>query len=308
MTHSRPSPAAGYTRADGGRGLKRALVLGGGGPIGIAWETGVLAGLLDQGVDVSNADLVVGTSAGAVVGTSLAHGRDPREWQPRPSPRSAGNRVPRSPHPVAIELFQVWSAAENPEAEDAARVGALALKAPPLLEEQAWLASFDEYGWPGWPEQPLLVCAVDCESGELRAFAQRDGVELLRAVAASCAVPGVFPPVEIAGRRYMDGAARSWTSADLAAAVEPDAVLVIALAGDTRAQELRRNAAVQVERELCRLREAGVKTMLVTLDQASAALATNLMDVENAPRVQETGREQGRRMAAEVGSFWHAAS
>lgn len=288
--------------------MKRALVLGGGGAIGIAWETGVLAGLLDAGVDVSNANLIVGTSAGSVVGTSLAHGRDPREWEARPPRRPQGEDGPRAPHPSAVELFQVWGAAEIPNAEDAARVGALALKAPPVLDEGAWLASFEEYGWPGWPAQPLLVCAVDCESGELRAFAHRDGVDLVRAVAASCAVPGVFAPVKIAGRRYMDGAGRSWTSADLAIAIEPDVVLTVAPAGNPTAQGLRRNAALQIEREHRLLEDAGAKTMLVTLDEASAELAANLMDSTNAPRVLETGREQGRRIAAEVGSFWDGSA
>lgn len=288
--------------------MKRALVLGGGGAIGIAWETGVLAGLLDEGVDVSNADLIVGTSAGSVVGTSLAHGRDPREWQAQPPRRPTGGDAPRPPHPSAVELFQTWGAAEIPDAEDAARVGALALKAPPVLDEQAWLASFEDYGWPGWPAQPLLICAVDCESGELRAFAQRDGVDLLRAVAASCAVPGVFAPVEIAGRRYMDGAGRSWTSADLAIAIEPDVVLTVAPAGNPAAQGLRRNAALQIERERRLIEDAGARTMLVTLDDASAVLAANLMDQTNAPRVLKTGREQGRRIAAEVGSFWNGST
>ncbi|HXK34870.1 MAG TPA: patatin-like phospholipase family protein [Dehalococcoidia bacterium] len=287
--------------------MKQALVLGGGGAIGIAWETGVLAGLLDAGVDVSAAGLIVGTSAGSVVGTSLAHGRDPREWQVRPPRRPQGEEGPPAPHASAIELFQVWSAAEIPNAEDAARVGALALQTPPVLGEQDWLASFQEYGWPGWPAQPLLICAVDCESGELRAFAQRDGVDIVRAVAASCAVPGIFPPVEIAGRRYMDGAGRSWTSADLTIVIEPDVVLTVAPAGNPAAQGLRRNAALQVEREHRLLEEAGAKTMLVTLDEASAALAANLMDQANAPRVFETGREQGRRIASEVGSFWNGS-
>src|SRR5712692_10292948 len=55
--------------------IQRALILGGGGPVGRAWEVGILKGLADAGVDVSQADLVVGTSSGAILGTQLRSGK-----------------------------------------------------------------------------------------------------------------------------------------------------------------------------------------------------------------------------------------
>lgn len=73
--------------------MKRALVLGGSGNVGVAWEIAVLAGLFEGGVDVRSADLVIGTSAGSVVGAIMAHGRDPP-----PVPAAARSRThPPSP-------------------------------------------------------------------------------------------------------------------------------------------------------------------------------------------------------------------
>ena len=207
--------------------MKRALVLGGGGAVGVGWETGILAGLLEGGVDVRNADLIVGTSAGSVVGTQIAGGRDARELMREQSERKgpAGDNMPSDPSHV-IEAFKLWASFEEMTPERCVQIGRVALQAKTVPEDQ-WVAQFAE-NVTAWPEPALLITAVDCESGAFRTIDRAQGVPIERAIAASCSVPGMFPSVEIKGRRYTDGGVRSSTSADVAASIQPDLVLVLA--------------------------------------------------------------------------------
>jgi NTE family protein len=291
--------------------MKRALVLGGGGNVGIAWELGVLAGLADGGVDARGADVVVGTSAGAVVGTSIAHGTDPRELLERrrsEPPRSLGDHMdPNGRDPKAFQesltaIFTLWTSVPEMTQEHLARIGALAVAAPTMPEEQ-WVDWFAENGWAGWPGRALLVAAVDCESGAFRAFDAASGVPVERAVGASCAVPGLFPPVSIDGARYMDGGVRSGTSADLAQRIEPDAVLVVAPIGWT-GTGIHVLAAKQLAQEMGALESAGARVRLIEPDDAARGHMKNLMDPAEAPAAADAGRAHGARIAASVGETW----
>lgn len=284
---------------------KRALVLGGGGTVGIAWETGVLAGLGRAGVPVGAADLVIGTSAGAVVGTQLALGMDletllaaqlappePREAAPSTvDPRSFGG---------AMQLL--GQAAEVSPAVLAA-VGRLALAAS-TVDEVAYLQRFALLADQPWPARALRITAVDAQTGSFHAWGADDGVPLHLAVAANCAVPGLFPPVTIAGRRYMDGGMRSDTSADLAAGY--DQVLVVAPIGPSG---LGGGLAAQrpLLREVTQLRAAGTTLELVVPDEgALAAFGLNLMDPGRRGGAAEAGLRQGQAVSAQVGHLWAA--
>lgn len=286
--------------------MKRALVLGGGGAVGIAWETGIVAGLLEDGIDVRDTDLIIGTSAGSVVGSHLAHGADPpdlmeQQHQPRES-RALGDRAPDRSGAVAV--FQAWASFDEMTPEHCAEIGRLALAAETMPEEQ-WIAGFEGDRWPGWPEKPLLAMAVDCESGEFRAFDRNSGVPIEKAVAASCAVPGLFPPVTIDGRRYTDGGVRSGTSADLAQHIAPDIVLIIAPMG-ARPGGIGGLIARQLVREKGVLEGAGAQVRLVQLDAAALeAAGPNFLDPAYAPASADAGRAQGKRISAELRDFWH---
>lgn len=286
--------------------MKRALVLGGGGIVGIAWETAVVAGLFDGGVDVRKADLIVGTSAGSVVGAHLAHGREPREIAALRESQAAA-RPPGDATPIdfaaAAGVFQLWASFDEMTPAACEQIGRMALQVKTMPEEQ-WRESFAVNGWPGWPEKPLLVTAVDCESGELRAFDRDSGVLIELAVAASCSVPGLFPPVTIGGRRYTDGGIRSGTSADLAQRVEPDLVLMIAPMGSS-GSGTGIVIAKQLAREKCELEAAGVKVHLVQFDAAAKeAAGMNLMDATSAAPVAAAGEAHGRRLADELRQYW----
>ncbi|MFI6322163.1 patatin-like phospholipase family protein [Nonomuraea sp. NPDC050556] len=186
----------------------RGLVLGPGGVVGTAWLAGLAQGLRSSGVDLGAADLIVGTSAGAIVGAMLAGGEDlSRLSTARPSSSSSG--------PSRIEeVFAVLAGG----APDALRqVGAIAL-ATSAGPEEGHLSRIGRLVTArAWPSTALLIPAIDTATGEPVVWDAASGAPLLAAVASSCAVPGVFPPITVNGSRYMDGAFRAGSNADLAA-------------------------------------------------------------------------------------------
>ncbi|MGH7622548.1 MAG: patatin-like phospholipase family protein, partial [Gemmatimonadaceae bacterium] len=283
--------------------MKRALVLGGGGNVGIAWEMGVLAGLAAGGIDVRDADLIVGTSAGSVVGTQIASGREPQALleERRTAPqRPLGSGGPPAPDIAAV--FTTWLGFDEITQDAAAAVGALALRAQTMPEEQ-WLAGFEANGWDGWPEKPLLVTAVECESGKFRAFDRDSGVPIERAVASSCAVPGLFPPVDIDGVRCMDGGVWSGTSADLAQRIEPDIVLIVPPLGWGE-RGLHLLSAKQLAGEMAALELAGVRVRVIAPDAAARAQMVNLMDPATALPAADAGEAHARALARELRAWW----
>lgn len=202
-----------------------ALVLGAGGITGVAWQLGILIGLHEQGLDLTGADLIIGTSAGAMTGALIAAFQDPRTAAAIEAPLGPGDppiEADWNRGTVAFGLLQDDSL--DPQ-EMRRRIGALAMEAevgPP----EPWLAAFARrLPITQWPDR-LLVTAVDVHTGSPVQWTASSGVALVPAVAASCAVPCIFPPIPVNGSLYMDGGVRSRTNADLAAG--HDTVYVLA--------------------------------------------------------------------------------
>jgi NTE family protein len=259
-------------------------------------------------VRLAQADEVIGTSAGSLVGAWLAGGRDfagIAAAQAAPPAPGGGGRGP-APDPATLaRIFRIWMAFESVGSEQARELGALALAAPTPPEERsvAWFAR--ELGSESWPAG-LRVTAVDAQSGELRVFDAASGVPLERAVAASCCVPGIFAPVSIEGRRYVDGGVRSGTSADLARKSGAQHVLVLAPLVRGNAG-LARLMFQMLEAEIALLREAGIEVALVTPSREDArVLGLDFMDPKKRADAVRLGLEAGRREAerAELGA-WH---
>jgi NTE family protein len=208
--------------------MSTALVLGGGGVTGIAWEIGILKGLHDDGVDLGAADLIVGTSAGSVVGTVLAQGVDLDDLvasQREEDDRATELGADFDPEQMVGVITALMQGAQSLQ-EVRARIGAMALGASTVGEEERVSIIASRLPSHDWPDRRLLITAVDTADGEFVVWDRASGVPLVRAVAASCAVPGVWPPVGIDGHRYMDGGVRSTNNADLAAGHDP--VVVVA--------------------------------------------------------------------------------
>lgn len=217
--------------------MSRSVVLGGGGPVGIAWQTGLIVGLAAQGIALSNADLVVGTSAGSVVGLVLASGGDLTgvlEMLGEESLReSSGTAAESSETAAAIDQALLKAAgsaatadlASDPNGANRARadLGRAALSASRIPEER-WLARFDVFAGMEWPSE-FRCCTVDAQDGSFRVWGPQDGVPPQLAVAASCAVPLLYPPVRLAGRHWIDGGVRDMLNADVAAGSDVAAVV-----------------------------------------------------------------------------------
>lgn len=194
----------------------RAVVLGSGGVTGIAWELGLLAGLADRGIDLAAADLVVGTSAGAVVGAQLMAGVDLEARYQRELEGARGERPGKLGLRNLARLSLAYGRAGGPS-DIRRRVGELALRARTESEQerrrtvQSWLGTVDS-----WPAGRLVITAVNARTGDLVTFDRHGNTDLVTAVAASCASPGVRPPSTVGSERYIDGGIRSPTNADLA--------------------------------------------------------------------------------------------
>lgn len=288
------------------------LVLGGGGVVGIAWEIGVLAGLQRAGaLDPATADVIVGTSAGSVVGTRIAlgHTLDDLILQLEQEQQASTSSDAPPPGPAAdmrvvMEIFAALYSVEKVTAEVAKVAGAKAMAAttPP---EDRWIAGFDAtLGGAGasWPaDRDLRVTAVDCSSGERRVWTCADAAiaPLATAVASSCAVPGMFPTVTIGGSRYTDGGVWSGTNADVLVDDGLDAVLLVTPTTAGPADAVRRPAH-EAEAEL--LEAAGVRTSVISPSAAFAAEIgpMNLMNPAMRARGLQIGLADGAAAADAV--------
>ncbi|WP_133848105.1 patatin-like phospholipase family protein [Labedaea rhizosphaerae] len=264
--------------------MTRALVLGGGGVAGIAWTTGVVAGLYAEGVDVRDADVLIGTSAGSTVGAQLTSGTPVEDLYARQLDEHHGEiSVEVDTTELIAMMTDLGDDVEPYSAAHRARVGAFALAAKTVPEQRR--RAVIEWRLPShdWPEAPLRIVAVDAESGAERIFDKASGVGLVDAVAASCAVPGIWPPVTIGDRRYVDGGVRSFTNLDLADGY--DTVLVIAP-----------------------IVEPGVTVpngLLITPDEASQeAIGVNALDPSTRPGAAKAGRAQAAQLVGSVRQLW----
>lgn len=294
------------TNDNSGLPVRRALVLGSGGVVGGYWEAGLLRALHDGGVDVFGFDAIVGTSAGAIAATALAHGKLPETPdQTRARRRAMG----RSPEPgfafdlqaidwdAVMRVFQLWFGVQHSTVEQCAAIGALALQNDRRFATQ-WVKEFEaSLGRYGWGDRKLMLVAVDAQSGERRIFRHIDGIALSLAVAASCAIPGICATVDIDGRFYMDGGVHSSTNADVLVAERPAQVLIA-----TPTNALTTKAGGLAERmlglEVEALKAIGcdVRVMTPTVGDVER-FGTDLMDYKRVDEAYAAGLDAGREWA-----------
>lgn len=274
---------------------RRALVLGGGGVTGIAWETGLLAGLAEARVDLTVADLVVGTSAGSVVGAQILSGVAIEDLYAEQL-KAATGEISAKFGVGAMARLVIGSLWPGDERRGRARIGRAALKARTVPESARRAVIEKRLPSHTWPDRRLLITAVDAETGEAKVFDRESGVPLTDAVAASCAVPMVWPPITINGRRYIDGGMRSVANADLATGC--DRVVVLAPV----AFALRRSQ--RIDWQLATL-GGSVRSIVVSPDaQARNAIGSNSLDPAHRAASAGAGRLQAAAVADAVRAVW----
>jgi NTE family protein len=271
-------------------------VLAGGGLVGIGWEVGVLLGLRDAGVASSGWDRIVGTSAGSVVGAALgspdglerlaatdwvAYGEDLAQYMAGLDRDAVGR------------IDALWFGdPDGPDLATCAEIGRLARSAvtgPADRFEGAIAAILPDDAWP----VALRITAIDAEDGSVRLLDAASGVPLAKAVAASCSVPGVFPPIAIEGHLYIDGGVRSGSGLDLAAGSR--AVIGVApIRQDGHGER-------QLVTESATLAAGGSGVVLVRpATGADVMLPTDSLDAGQLPDAVRAGRAAGRAQAAAV--------
>jgi NTE family protein len=274
---------------------RRALVLGGGGVTGIAWETGLLAGLAQAGVDLVSADVVVGTSAGSVVGAQILSGI-PLEDLYAEQLKEGGGEIAAKMGARAIAWFIIGSLWPGDERWGRARLGGAALRARTVPESVRRAVIEQRLPNHAWPDRRLLITAVDAETGEAKVFDREGDVPLPVAVAASCAVPLVWPPITINGRHFIDGGVRSVANADLAAGC--DRVVVLAPV----AYALRR--AQRIDAQLATLGPNVQSTVISPDAQSRNAIGSNSLDPGRRAVSAKAGRLQAAGAARAVAAVW----
>jgi NTE family protein len=306
--------------------MKIGLVLGAGGIQGGAWLTGGLDALAEEtGWDPASADYVVGTSAGSMIGALCASGVPPwfmvahsrgetfdgvRDAQGRPAAtadRAAGAR---------FELERTWPPIGPGSWKLALRTLANPRRYTPATVASGWL-------WRGvfsteslketirhvvpadWSSHPnLWIVACDYETGRRTPFGREDAprADLADAVAASCAIPGIYHPVTIAGRRYVDGGIYSVSNLDLLRNEGLDLVICLNPTStlhpirainprDAASIFFRRASGRRLGSEAKKLRASGTEVVLVqpTGDDLEA-MGPNLMRSGNRNRVIDVAR------------------
>ena len=304
--------------------MTRALVLGGGGPVGIAWETGLVVGLAREGVDLTVSDFVVGTSAGSVVGAQIALGHDleargeeqygarseeapSAPAQPEDSDGSSGPANPGTDRMMALMAAMEESAAHPGTPEEArAILGRFAL-AQETIPQDAFLGFFADLADEEFPDG-YACTAVHAHTGEFVVWNRESGVPVQAAVASSCSVPGIFPPITVGGAEHIDGGMRSGLNADVAAG--HDLVVVVSCMSTSipgvempRLERMRQQRAA----EEAAIVDAG--GAVHNIDPGPGFLEVSgmgmfLMDPTRTPAAYAAGLEQARSEATRLREVW----
>jgi NTE family protein len=295
-----------------------ALVLGGGGAAGNAWEIGVIAGLAEAGLDLTEtADLVIGTSSGATAAAQVFSDIPPAELLASvlsPPVQGAGpnrGRPPALPMATVFERMRAISAAATSAADLQRAMGAFGLECDSVLgptagQHRAVVAA--RLPCHEWPATAMIVVAVNAHTGELAPFDRDSGVDLVDAVTAGTALPGSSPTININGTHYINGGVRSPENADLASGYA-NVVVLSPFGGrsgtlpDGQFEGLRRRPewGMDLEGQVETLRKQGSRVEVITPDVDSrTAMGTNQMDPATRVPAARAGFAQGKQEATRV--------
>ncbi|MET0422572.1 MAG: patatin-like phospholipase family protein [Actinoplanes sp.] len=268
-------------------------VLGGGGVTGVAWEIGLLHGLAEQGVDLTGADLTVGTSAGSVVAAQLLSGVPLADLYAAQLAPPTGEIAAQFKIKTLLK-YAVAGLWPGDPAAGRAWLGRQALKARTVPEAERRAVIAGRVRTEAWPAAELLITAVEAETGSFTVFDRSSGVSLIDAVHASCAVPLTWPPATVNGVRYIDGGMRSVANVDLARGC--DRVVVIApITGSVRPAGRPKVQAARLEVP---------HVVIAPTDLALSKMGRNPLDPAFRAAAAEAGKQQAVREGEKISEVW----
>jgi NTE family protein len=271
--------------------------------VGRAWQLGILKGLRDAGIDLTQADLIVGTSAGANLAAQLRSGKTiddlysqlvtpPSGLSPSPNPNCSQAGVDQA---YFQETNRLYISAPDSTSALRSEVGQRALAATKVISEDAWILCIGAATPHEWPSQPLRLASVSVSDGTVRLFDSTQGVPIERALAASNAVPGLVAPITVGNQRYMDGAV---FGANIEGAAGYPVVVAVTPIGIARAKQ-----------ETESVRSKGVQVIDVAPDEESvAARGPNIFDASRQKPAAEAGLRQASTLAVDVRKLWNPAA
>ena len=283
----------------------RALVLAGGGIAGIAWETGILRGLADQSPSAAelllNSDVLVGTSAGSVVGAQIASGHSLDDLFARQVQEASDEIDSGVSFEDITELFETaLTEPFAPMQRKLQRIGALAVASETVTESVRREVIAQRLPSHVWTDRLLRITAIDVATGQRVVFDRNSGIDLVDAVAASCAVPGAWPPVTLGDRRYMDGGVGSSVNLDVA---DDCAVAVVLVpAAESSPSPFGPGPGAEIAGF------GGSALGVFADDDSLAAFGSNPLDPRCRVPSAVAGRLQGRREAKAIAAFLNFSS
>lgn len=270
----------------------KALVLGGGGITGIAWETGVLAGLIDSGIKMDQVDKILGSSAGSFVGAILANNQNMQAYyQDLATHHSESDNAQLDP-----AIYGLWTKAfikgRDNEQLIGQYLGDIINSHPSNVSPETRSDSIQQrLGNAKWTDQ-LEITAINARTGKLSTFNENSGVSLKEAVTASGAVPGLWPHINLLGESWIDGGMVSSTNAMLVSDYQ-DIIILAPLS-----QKLGQVPSVYEEAE--KLKEQSNVTLIVPDENSKGSIGKNIYSSKNIKEIGDAGYEQGKTLATSL--------
>ena len=278
--------------------LNGAVVLGGGGSLAIGWELGYLYALENEGIDIRNADLVIGTSGGAQAATGITSTKSWEEiFNEQIEPKSNEEPPQQNMEAVVAKYSEIAQKSHSPE-EWIENYSEFALQKNKFDESEHINRLKHRIKVTSWP-QNLMITAIDAQASKRAVFTKDSNVDIYRPMASSGSLPGVWPATTIDGKKYYDGGCHSMENADLAKGAHK--VLILAT-------NLPIVTPYKINDAIAELQNSGANVKLITPSedvlQKLNELGGNTVDTAIRPEMARLGQQQGERDAQMIKEFW----
>lgn len=271
------------------------IVLGGGGITGIAWEIGIINGLISQGIELETADKILGTSAGSFVGAALASGFDMHVYMEKFKDPAAFNEFAKVRPEVATLWIQAFRLGGNDRQTVGRSFGQIIKKYPALtsLEDRLTMVR-NRLVTTEWATN-LEISMINAATGKIHFFDHHSGISLVEAVAASGAVPGVWPHMHFLAADWIDGGMVSSTNAYHMKGI--DIVLVLAPLPQ------KYGAIPSPAEEVEQLRQQATVELIIPDEKSHSEIGANIYDASNCAEIAQAGYKQGQALTAKIQSL-----